>query len=168
MVSPSRRKNPASTIPIGRAFPPASIRTITAVIRRSHSYNPDPEISAPTSSNTADCHPSFHHTSGDATAVITTSRRSALHMVRLKSASVKLSISLTTILPLSLRTRPSRAIVLQVPRSRPEDLHKPGQCAQENPHNRNPALIKVPVQPAPHQPTDHAPGRQRNRQLNHR
>ena len=28
--------------------------------------------------------------------------------------------------------------------------------------------MKVPVQPAPHQPSDHTPGRQRNRQLNHR
>ncbi len=40
------------------------------------------------------CHPIFHHTSGVATTVTTTIRRSAFQIVRLKSASVRVSIAL--------------------------------------------------------------------------
>src|SRR5579871_3991048 len=93
MVSPSRRKNPTRTIPIGFAFAPPSIRAITAVISRSHSNSPEPEIAAPTSSRTALCHPSFHHKIGATTTVTTASSRSARRIVRLKSSSLKLAIS---------------------------------------------------------------------------
>jgi hypothetical protein len=80
----------------------------------------------------------------------------------LKSASLKLSNVLTK------SPSPDPLSTLDVPRCRPEDLHKSRRSPQQNSYNRNPALVKVPVHPTPHQPSDHASSRQRNRQLNHR
>ena len=77
---------PAQRFAGGAADP----RAHTAIISRSHSNSPDPEITAPTANSAADCQPSFHQiTIAPSTPRIATKRSGAsasLQIVRRKSA----------------------------------------------------------------------------------
>src|SRR5215813_8076172 len=68
----------------------------------------------------------------------------------------------------SFATRHSSLIaLLQVTRSGRNNLNEAANRPQHNSRNPDPVLVKMPVQPRPYQPPDHARRRQRNRQLNH-